>query len=223
MSIHLQRELESLRKRLLSVSALVESQISKALRALLQRQPELAKEVMEADTEIDRLEIEVEEECLKILALDQPVAHDLRFLVAALKMNNDMERMGDHAAHIAQRAAYLCQREPLAWPDGIETMGNDVKLMVKHSLDALIEGDARLAREVCARDNIIDDQKSMIVKTLRERLKDPQIDFNALLKMIDVPRQLERIADLATNIAEDVVYMVEGRIMRHHSDEETVE
>lgn len=223
MSIHLQRELESLRKRLLSVSALVESQLSKALRALLQRQPELAQEVMDADTEIDRLEIEVEEECLKILALDQPVAHDLRFLVAALKMNNDMERMGDHAAHIAQRAAYLCKREPLAWPDGIETMGNDVKLMVKHSLDALIEGDARLAREVCARDSIIDEQKSQIIKTLRERLKDPQIDFNALLKMIDVPRQLERIADLATNIAEDVVYMVDGRIMRHHSDEEAAE
>lgn len=224
MSIHLHREMESLRKRLLALSAIVESQLSKAVCALLQRDPGLAAEVMDGDAEIDRQEIEVEEECLKILALHQPVANDLRFIVATLKMNNDMERIGDHAAHIAQRAAYLCKRDPLPWPEGsIETMGEDVKLMVKHSLDALVERDPHLAREVCRRDDIIDNQKSVIVKTLRQRLNDPDIDFSALLKMIDVPRQLERIADLATNIAEDVVYMVEGSIMRHHAEDESTD
>jgi phosphate transport system protein len=212
----LQNHLTQLRKQILEVGAVVEDSLAKALTALLTRRLELGEAVMNGDAEIDRLEIDVEEECLKILALNHPVADDLRFIVAVLKMNNDLERMGDHAANIAKRAVYLAKRDPVEWPDGIEQMGQTVRLMLKQSLDALVEADGRLAREVCAGDDIVDGQKRQLVAALRERLLLEQGDKSCLLKMLDVPRHLERIADLSTNIAEDVIYLVDGAIIRHH-------
>lgn len=219
MSIHFQRELGLLRKLILTVGAAVEEAISSAIAALLARDGKLAEKVVRGDDEIDRLEIEVEEECLKILALYQPVANDLRFIVAVLKMNNDLERMGDHAANIAKRAAWLARHDPAAWPPELETMAANVKGMVKESLDALIHGDGALARKVCADDDAVDRGKERLGAALRKELFGAAENREALLKMLDVPRHLERIADLATNIAEDVIYLAEGRIARHHHDE----
>ena len=221
MSIHFQRDLAHLRKSILSLGAVVEESLSRAVQALLSRDERQAQEVIGGDVAIDRAEIEVEEECLKILALYQPVAADLRFIVTVLKMNNDLERMGDHTANIAKRARYLARRDPVEWPTAIVEMAENVKSMVKQCLDALINADGKLARQVCIMDDVVDTQKREIAETLRNRLLEYPEQREPLLKMLDVPRHLERIADLATNIAEDVVYMLEGSITRHQHTEES--
>lgn len=216
MSLHLHRELVELRKQILSMATLVEDHIAKGHKALLERDHKLAREVVEADHEIDELEIKVEEECLKILALHQPVANDLRLIVSMLKMNNDLERMGDHAVNLAKRAEWLAAHDPLDWPPQINEMAQMVRTMVHQGMDALIQADAQLAQQVCANDDQVDQYKRRLIDLFKERLcKDPQ-STETLLKMIDVPRQLERIADLATNICEDIIYMLQGNIIRHH-------
>jgi phosphate transport system protein len=215
MSVQFQRELNTVRKNLLSLGAVVEDLLTKAMVALINRDRELADNVARGDAEVDRREIDIEEDCLKILALHQPVAHDLRFLIAVLKMNNDLERMGDITTNIAKRARWLSKRDAVAWPDGLEELAGKVKLMVEQSLDALVTENGQLARQVCASDTEVDDLKRQMSATFRDRLaREPQ-NAETLLKMLDVPRHLERIADLATNIAEDVIYMVEGEIIRH--------
>ncbi|MCB2155470.1 phosphate signaling complex protein PhoU [bacterium] len=217
MSIHLQREMDELRKRLLGEGALVEDAIRKAIRALETRDRELAAEVIEGDKEIDREEIEVEEECMKILALHQPVAVDLRFIVAALKMNNDLERMGDIAVSLARRADYRARRGPdILFPAKIDDMVAAVQKMIKGALDALVNSDEKLAKSVCEADDEVDRMKRAIIKAIRARMGEEPENLRVLLKMMDVPRHLERLADLATNIAEDVIYLVRGEIIRHH-------
>ena len=220
MTIHFQRELTLLRKQILTVGTAVESAISNSITALLSRDLRLADQVVAGDREIDLQELEVEEECLKILALYQPVANDLRFIVAVLKMNNDLERMGDHAASMAKKARYLAKKEPVEWPPAIEMMAESVKEMVGNSLEALINHNAGQARQVCASDDEVDRLKRSISDELRRQLLSGTSPREPLLKMLDIPRHLERIADLATNIAEDVIYMAEGAITRHHRQEE---
>ncbi|MCE5228726.1 phosphate signaling complex protein PhoU [bacterium] len=220
MSFHFQRDLEQLRKKILGLGAMVEDALSKAVQALVDRDDTLAREVIRDDAEIDHAEIEVEEDCLKILALYQPVAQDLRFIVAVLKMNNDLERMGDHAANVAKRARFIARRDPIQLPPDIVAMSENVKTMLKHTLDALINRDADLARKVCAADDAVDRQKREIADMVRARIYESTDDRESLLKLLDIPRHLERIADLATNISEDVVYMIEGSIIRHHHADE---
>lgn len=215
MTLHFQTQIDKLKKLILSLGTHVEESVDNAIRALDSRDVDLALQVMESDHTIDALEVEVEEECLKILSLYQPVANDLRFLVAVLKMNNDLERMGDHAANIAKRAYYLARREPVAWPIPISWLGDLVKSMVKNSLDALVNYDADLARQVCADDDSVDAEKRKIIGRIREVIRAKPEQTEIWLKMLDVPRHLERIADLSTNIAEDVVFLVEGHIHRH--------
>ena len=206
MSIHFQQEMTQLRKSVLGEGAVVEETISKAIAALLARDEQLAEEVIGGDPEINRRQRAIEADCLKILALYQPVARDLRFIVAVLKINSDLERMGDHAVSIAKRARYLARHEPIFWPPELETMADNVKSMVKRSLDALIVGDAALARQVCSEDDKIDRQKRSLSDALRDQLWEKAELRETILKMIDVPRHLERIADLATNVAEDVIH-----------------
>lgn len=220
MTIHFHREMDTLRKLLLSVGSQVEDQLAKAISALQTRDLDLAEEVIEGDNEIDRLEIEVEETGLKILALYQPVANDLRFIVSALKMNNDLERMGDIVVSIAKRARYLAKRVPIGLPDGLDQMSAEVRMMVQRSLDALIATDIELAAQVCEHDNVVDEMKREIGNGIRDRITEDPENTRVLLKVLDIPRHLERIADLATNIAEDVIYMTEGTIVRHHALEE---
>ena len=220
MTIHFQRELTHLRKQILTVGATVESAISNAITALLNRDVRMAEQVLAGDRDVDRMEIEVEEECLKILALHQPVATDLRFIVAVLKMNNDLERMGDHAANMAKKARFLARHDPEPWPPEIEAMAERTKEMVGDSLEALINQNAGQARRVWLADQEVDRYKRQIADQLRQRLLGGDAaGREALLKMLDIPRHLERIADLATNIAEDVVYMTEGAITRHRHEE----
>lgn len=220
MTIHFQRELTHLRKQILTVGATVESAISNAITALLNRDVRMAEQVIAGDRDVDRMEIEVEEECLKILALHQPVATDLRFIVAVLKMNNDLERMGDHAANMAKKARFLARHDPQPWPPEIETMAQRTKEMVGDSLEALINQNTEQARRVWLADQEVDRFKRQIADELRQRLLTGEVaGRDALLKMLDIPRHLERIADLATNIAEDVVYMAEGAITRHRHEE----
>lgn len=213
------REIEKLKKLILSLGAIVEEQINNSMIALERRDIELAKEIIQRDKEIDALEITVEEECLKILALYHPVAKELRFVVAVLKMNNDLERIGDLAANIAKRAKYLSGKPPIHIITGFFPIAEKVKLMVKKSLDSLINADENLAREVCASDDEVDDlTKEMLKKTISAVKSFPE-RTKEYFSVRSISKNLERIADSATNIAEDVVYLCSGEIIRHKDDD----
>ena len=220
MSIQHEKELTHLQKLILQEGALVEEAIEKAIRSFLERRPELAEEVIAGDAQIDEAEVLVEEECLKILALLHPIAVDMRFVVAILKMNNDMERMGDLAANLARRTRYLSKKDPVEIPSEIADMASVVQQMVRGALDSLINRDEKLARQVCRQDDEVDAYKSQIKGQIKDRMAEEPEMLRSYLKLLDVPRHLERIADLATNIAEDVIYMVSGEIARHggHQD-----
>ncbi|MFO0898039.1 MAG: phosphate signaling complex protein PhoU [Pirellulales bacterium] len=219
MSKHLERQIETLKQKLLYVGTLVEEAVSRAVAALVDRDPDLARRVIAADAEIDRMEVEVEEECLKCLALHQPVAADLRFVVAVLKMNNDLERIGDMAKNIAKRVVFLCKSEPLELPGNFRGMAAAAQSMFKRSLDALVNSDTALARQVREDDDEVDTMRKQIqLQVEREIMAQPQ-RVAELMSLNNVAKQLERLADMATNIAEDVIYMLEGDIVRHNAHE----
>ena len=213
------REIDNLKKTILELGAIVEEQINNSMIALERRDIELAKEVIQRDKEIDSLEISIEEECLKILALYNPVAKELRFVVAILKMNNDLERIGDLAANIAKRAKFLSVKKPIDLISDFIPIAEKVKIMVKKSLDALINTDEKLAREVCASDDEIDDMtKDILKKTIAAVKADPE-KTKEYFSIRSVSKNLERIADSATNIAEDVAYLCSGEIIRHNNED----
>ena len=215
MSKHLERDLEQLRRRLLDVGSLVESATNRAITALTHRQPELADGVFDADDEIDALEVQIEEECLKILALHQPVAADLRFVIAVMKVNNDLERMGDQAVNIAERAVYLSSRPPLDVPLNIERMAEVTRSMVRSSLDAVVNLDAEIARSVGTMDDEVDEIHREMFRLVQDRLRRSSDVVEQAIAYLSASRDLERIADLATNIAEDVLFTVLGEVVRH--------
>ena len=179
----------------------------------------LAREVRQRDSDVDRREVEVEEECLKILALYQPVAVDLRFIVSALKINNDLERIGDLAVNIAQKARTLVAAPPMAIPFDLTGMSEKTQAMLRDSLDAMVNLDASLANDVCGRDDEIDRMKREIRRRGEKMIAADPERTKVLMRLLAVSRNLERIADLATNIAEDVIYMVDGKIIRHQEGE----
>ncbi len=217
MSIHLQTELQHLNRRLLSLCALVEDQVQTAVRALSERSGELAEAVERADPEIDRAEIEVEEECLKILALYQPVAVDLRLVVAVLKINNDLERIGDLAVNIARKAAVLASAPALEVPVDVAGMWGKVRRMLHDSLDALVRATPLWRPTSAARDDEVDHMKRQFRLTIEGLIQLTPDRIEGLLRLLAVVRNLERIADYATNIAEEAVYVAEGRITRHRT------
>ncbi len=216
---HLRRDLERLEREILRVGALVEEAIRKATIALVDRRPELAEAVIAGDAQIDAMEVEVEEECLKILALHQPVATDLRFLVAVLKVNNDLERMGDLAVNVAERARYLATHEPLEVPLDFPCMVERVRDMVADSLGALVRQDAPAARAVCERDDAVDAINRHMFSVLQDLMERDPPSIQRAVHALSASRHLERIADLATNIAEDVVFMVDGDVIRHRAED----
>ena len=219
MAIHLHRDLEQLTRKLFEVGAMVEQATSDAIEAIIERRAALADQVMRVDERIDELEVEVENDALKILALHQPVAIDLRFIVAVLKMNNDLERMGDLAVNIAERAKYLATHPKLNVKLHFREMGAVVRHMVRDCLDALTQRDPVLARAVCARDDEADQYNRDMYHKLREHMMKDADSIKRAIHLLSVARHLERIADLATNIAEDVVFMVEGEVIRHKIEE----
>jgi len=217
MSLHLQRDLDSIKKEILKLGNMVESTIRDAISALDERRPELAERVVNQEKLIDQKEISIEEDCLKILALHQPVAVDLRFVVMVLKVNNDLERMGDLAVNLVERAVFLASVPPIPSPVGFsKTMPDSILVMVRDSLDALVKLDTGLARKVIAMDVTVDDIHRNIYGEMRLVMENDKNTIERAVGLISASRYLERIADLATNIAEDVVFMVEGVIVRHH-------
>ncbi|HUP21717.1 MAG TPA: phosphate signaling complex protein PhoU [Thermoanaerobaculia bacterium] len=217
MRTHLQRDLEVLTKKLLAVGSTVEQATTRALTSLIERQLEMAREVRAGDAEVDELEVEVEEDCLKILALHAPVAADLRIVIAYLKLNNDLERVGDLARNIAERAEFLSTREPIEIPEQIPVMGNFVRTMLRECLDAVVNADTALARKVLDDDEKVDLLHKQVYGVIARRISEEPDRGEELLQLLSVSRYLERMADQATNVAEDVVFMVEGEVIRHRS------
>ncbi|MBI3895152.1 MAG: phosphate signaling complex protein PhoU [Acidobacteria bacterium] len=218
MAKHLQLEIKKLNKKLLAIGDTVVEAIQKALAALEERREALAREVMEGDRRIDRGEVAIEEECLKLLALYQPVAEDLRFIAAVMKINNDLERMGDEAVNIAEHAVFLAQSEPILIPPRLKDMTISAMRMVQESLAAFVNSDSQVARRICGEDDEVDQYNREVINIVWKMMeKDPKTIEQAT-HLFSISRHLERIADHATNIAEDVVYMVEGKIIRHRAE-----
>ena len=215
MSRHFHEELDTLKQTLLAMGALVEDQIRRVMRALVERDDALAREVIERDHQVNAYDVEVDEKCVELLARYQPAAGDLRFLTTAMKIVTDLERIGDQAVNIAQRALEL-NREPQLKPYiDLPRMAEKAQAMVKGSLDAFVARDTALARRVRSEDGAVDDLNHQIFRELLTfMMSDPKTIARAL-HLILVSRFLERVADHATNIAEMVVYMIEGTIVRH--------
>jgi phosphate transport system protein len=215
MSVHLRREIDKLKQSLLLLCRMVEDQVESAVKALLDRDQTLAERVEQRDDQIDQREVEVEEECLRVLALYQPVAIDLRLIVSVLKINSDLERVGDLAVNIAHKALAVVNELQVAIPDALPDMAAKTQSMLHDSIDALVALDSKLAAGVCARDDEVDQLKRAIRLEVEDQIEINPRHLRPLLRLLAVSRNLERIADSATNIAEDVIYMVEGRIIRH--------
>jgi phosphate transport system protein len=215
MTRHFQKHIDELKEKVLFVGSLVEKAIAKAITALVHRDRVLAQQVIDADDEIDQLEIDVEQDVLNILALHQPVATDLRFVVAVLKINNDLERMGDLACNIAKRVVFLVDCDRFELPSGFRTMSAKAQDMVKRSLDALVGRDAVLAQQVRDADDEVDALKRSISEAIEQQIAMHPDRTESLVRLLSVCRHLERLADMATNVAEEVIYMVQGAIVRH--------
>jgi len=218
MAVHLQRDLDSLKKNILTLGGRVEDAINKSMRALDQRRPELAEEVIEGDREIDRREVDIEQECLKILALHQPVAGDLRFVVTALKVNNELERLGDQAANIAIRTRYLATHDPIEVPVDLNRMVETIRSMVQGSLDALVNQDPKQARAVIDQDAEVNEIHETMFQALQNIMAEDSDTIERAIHTLFVSRYLERMGDLTKNICEDVVFLVEGEVVRHKLD-----
>jgi len=216
MSLHLSRDLEKLKKEVLKLGNLVETAINNAILALNNREASYIDEVFKHENMINDMEVKIEEDSLKILALHQPVAVDLRFIVVVLKVNNDLERMGDFASNIAKRARDLMQEEPLpTLPEFVNELPDLVRTMVRKSLDALVKLDMSLAKEVIEMDDKVDQiNRDMYTVVKKEIAKNPH-NTETAINVLSCSRYMERIADLSTNIAEDVIFMVEGKVIRH--------
>jgi len=218
MDTHFQRELEALKQNLLKMAALVEEGIREAIQSLVKRDSQLAQKTFEGEDRINKLEITIEDMCLKLLALRQPMAADLRFITAAMKIITDLERMGDQAVNIAERSIVLMQEPQLKPYIDIPRMAEIAQSMVKDVLDAFVNRDSKLARSVCERDDLVDGLNDQVFRELLTyMISDPKTITRAVHLMI-VCRCLERIADHATNIAEDVIFMVDALVIKHHAD-----
>ena len=218
MSKHLQRDLENTERELLALSSRVEEMIRTAVRALCERRPALAKQVISQDSEIDEREVRLEEECLKILALHQPVARDLRRTATVMKVTNDLERIADLAVNIAERSLSVASYPEFPIPETLVRMVEGATAMVRDALDSLVALDADQARDVCIRDEEIDSLNRDLINELYETMRAEPAALETGMHLFSAARHVERIADHATNIAEDVIYLVEGEIARHKYD-----
>jgi phosphate transport system protein len=216
MTKHLTRDLEGLERRLLLLAGEVEEAVRRSVRALVERRMELAERVIEGDDSIDRLEVEIEDECLKMLALHQPVASDLRFIVASLKSAGDLERIGDLAGSIAERAISFAARSDMPLPPRLHEMVEACARMLRSAIEAFVRGDSAAARELLAQDERIDTLNRDVIQGCLSAMHDDPAAIDQAVDLISISKNLERIGDHVTNIAEDVVYLVEGDIIRHH-------
>jgi phosphate transport system protein len=215
MQRHFDQELAQLKEVLLRMGALVEHQIQQALQALVERDSDLAAAVIERDHEVNALDVEIDDTCIKLLALHQPTARDLRFITTAMKISSELERMGDLADHIAERALELNTEPQLKPYIDIPRMANWTMRMVKECLDAFVKSDSAMARKVCADDDFVDDVNEQLFRELLSFMLENPMTITRAIRLTFVAKSLERIADHATNISELVVYMVEGKNIRH--------
>ena len=215
MPISFDQELSALKEKILLMGGKVEESIRLALKSIVNRDSDLAKKVIEFDRDINDLEIEVDEICHRLLALHQPMAGDMRFITSAMKINSDLERQADLAVNMAKRALTLNQEAQLKPFVDIPRLANITLEMVKVSLDSLVNRDPQMARQVCLRDDEADDLNDQIIRDLINYMLEDQANIKRALDIIQVSRDLERIADHATNVAEVVIYMVEGKDIRH--------
>ncbi|HEY7412251.1 MAG TPA: phosphate signaling complex protein PhoU [Vicinamibacteria bacterium] len=216
---HFEHELQALKSRLLSMAGLVEDRVHRAMQALMERRPELAEAVIASDQEVNELQIELDDRCLKLLALQQPIASDLRLITAAMKINADLERIGDQAVNIAENAAKILAAPPLKPLIDLPRMAEIAQAMTRDSLDAFVRRDSALARAVLSRDDEVDQLKDQIFRVLLTYMMADPGTIERALSLILVSRNLERVADHATNIAEDVIFLVEAKDVRHHHEE----
>ena len=218
---HFEDDLRALKNRLLSMGALVEERARQAVQALMERRMELAEQVIAGDQEVNDLQIEIDDRCLKLLALQQPMASDLRLITAAMKINADLERIGDQAVNIAENAAQLLAHPPLKpWLD-LPRMAEIAQQMTRDALGAFVRRDPALARSVLERDDEVDQLKDQNFRVLLTYMMADPGTIERALALILVARNLERIADHATNIAEDVIFLVEAKDVRHHHEEKS--
>lgn len=215
MQRHFDEELAELRSKILSMGELVETQIANALHALVERDSGLAKQVIEKDHAVNTMDVDVDETCLRLLALQQPAAGDLRFITTAMKISTELERMSDLAENICERAIELNEEPQLKPYIDIPRMAKWALRMVKVSLDAFVKADADMARIVCADDDFVDDLTVQLFRELLSFMIEDPKTISRAIRLTYVAKYIERIADHATNIAELVVYMVEGKIIRH--------
>jgi phosphate transport system protein len=219
VSKHLERDLDDLQKNILGLASLVEKALSQSITALRDRNPEMARSVIQGDVQIDKEENQINEDCLKILALHQPVAGDLRRCTAAMMIITDLERMGDLAEEISERAIQLCTPPLFPIPEGLQRMADMTTIMVRQSLDAFVNLDVKQALMVVRMDDEVDRYNNQIIQEIIKLMTESPMNIQHGLSMFSAVRHIERIADHATNIAEDVVYLVEGEIVRHRVQE----
>jgi phosphate transport system protein len=215
---HFHEELAQLKNRLLDMSQLAEDLVRTSVEALLERDEEKAQSVILGDKELDALEVEVDDACIHLLALQQPMARDLRLITMSMKISNDLERVGDHAVNIAEAVPHLAGQPFAQFPE-IEEMARLAREMLSDALDDFVRGDAQAAREVCRRDDRVDSLHESLFRILLTHMMEDPRRIGPSMSLFLVSRNLERIADLATNIAEDVVFLVEGRTIKHHAED----
>jgi phosphate transport system protein len=215
---YFEREIENINKLILSLGTMVEENVQNSLRSLTTRDSVLGLSVIDSDTKIDDMEVFIEEECLKILALYQPVANDLRLIIAILKINNDLERIGDLAVNIAERSVFLSTQDRVQIPEDLNLMAKKTMVMLKGSLDAFVKRDSMLAREICLADDDVDEINRKMYAQFGENIRNQPDKLDCFTQLLSASRYLERVADHATNICEDVIYLVEGEIIRHRKE-----
>jgi phosphate transport system protein len=216
---HFHDELSELKAKLLTMSGEAQDALGRALDALLHRDGDLAVQVIAGDRGLDALELDIEERVVDLLATQQPMGRDLRLLMSAMKIANDLERVGDHAVNIAQSAERLLAARLIAPEPELIEMARQARSMLSGALDAFVRGDAALGRDICRRDDSVDALHHSVFRILlTHMMEDPHI-IGAAMELFLVSRNLERVADLATNIAEDVVFLVEGKSIKHHAED----
>jgi phosphate transport system protein len=216
---HFHDELSHLKVRLLTMSGEAEAALARSVEALLERSPAKAAEVIAGDRLLDEMEVEIEEQCIRLLALQQPMARDLRMVTSALKIASDLERVGDHAVNIAQSTQRLVEARPITPEPELIEMARLAREMLADALEAFVRADAQAGRDVCLRDDKVDALHRSVFRIMLTHMMEDPHTISVGMELVLVSRNLERVADLATNIGEDVVFLVEGKSIKHHAEE----
>ncbi len=218
MERHFDEELQNVKKRLLEMASMVEKALTISLEAIKKKSLKTASHILEMDHQVDKLEIAIEEHCIELIARHQPVGADLRFLIGAIKMNNDLERMGDHTVNMANQVSFLIDKPRIKNVANIWSMAREVKEMLKDSVESFINNDTERAQGVCERDNIVDEMRDETIRILLTHMLEDPDKIGSAIPLLLVAKNLERIADLSTNICEDVIYITQARVIKHHAE-----